>query len=204
MTQPWRLSLHPMQAMPASAVRPTAAAWIASVAAKAALTAPAVASWLLMRSQAAGMAQKKILQAHAWGLFRCSVHLQELARKMEALLERLDSMGLPHVAGTVLSSVPASGSIHDQVLNLERLLHPRQGHASPNSVHQAAASAMLSCPVCIASISTNKFSCMSQQHPLCAKSVILHCTGCWHCCIQSMRGLRSHTRASAPNKRTGG
>lgn len=34
---------------------------------------------------------------------------------MEALEERLDSMGLPHVTGQVLSSMIASGSIHDQV-----------------------------------------------------------------------------------------
>ena len=44
-----------------------------------------------------------------------------LQRKIGTLLERLDTMGLSHLTASVLSSVPASGVLQDQVwLTLSR------------------------------------------------------------------------------------
>ena len=40
---------------------------------------------------------------------------QVLERKMGMLLERLETMGLPHLEGHVVSSVPAGGALQDQV-----------------------------------------------------------------------------------------
>lgn len=46
---------------------------------------------------------------------------QVLQRKLGTLLERLDTMGLSHLTASVLSSVPATGVLQDQVWKLSCL-----------------------------------------------------------------------------------